>query len=126
MSDNYVSNESGNIRISEDVISMISSISAQEIEGISMLGISGGGLSDILTKKNAAKGVRVEIVEGEAVIDVHVTVKFGTKIRELSYAIQEHVKNAVETMAGLNVRSVNVYVDAIEIEKVSASEKVSE
>ncbi len=126
MSDNYVSNESGNIKISEEVISIISSISAQEVEGIASLGAPGGGLSEILSKKSPSKGVRVEIVDGEAVIDVHITIKFGTKIRELSLSIQEHVKNAVETMAGLTVRSVNVYVDAIEIVKKAPAEETAE
>ncbi len=126
MSDNYVSNESGNIKISEEVISIISSISAQEVEGIASLGMPGGGLSEILSKKSPSKGVRVEIVDGEAVIDVHITIKFGTKIRELSLSIQEHVKNAVETMAGLTVRSVNVYVDAIEIVKKAPAEEAAE
>ncbi len=126
MSDNYVSNESGNIKISEEVISIISSISAQEVEGIASLGMPGGGLSEILSKKSPSKGVRVEIVDGEAVIDVHITIKFGTKIRELSLSIQEHVKNAVETMAGLTVRSVNVYVDSIEIVKKAPAEETAE
>jgi len=126
MSDNYVTNENGNIKISEEVISIISSISAQEVEGIAALGAPGGGLSEILTKKSASKGIKVEIVDTEAVIDVHITIKFGAKIRDLALSIQEHVKNAVETMAGLTVRSVNVYVDAIEIDKNAPTEKTAE
>lgn len=124
--DNYVSNENGNIKISEEVISIISSISAQEVEGIASLGTSGGTLSEILTKKSQGKGVKVELVDGEAVIDIHITVKFGTKIRDIAYAIQDHVKNAVETMASLSVRSVNVFVDAVEITKSTAVEDAAE
>ena len=126
MNDNYVSNDNGSIKISEEVISIIASLSAKEVEGIVSLGASGGALSEILAKKNQGKGVKVELVEGEAVIDMHVTVKFGTKIRELAASIQEHVKNAVETMAGLEVKSVNVFVDAVEIPKAPVIEEAAE
>lgn len=126
MNYNYVSNEGGNIKISEEVISIISSISAQEVEGIATLGASGGGLGEILAKKTPSKGVKVELVDEEAVIDIHVTVKFGTRIREIASAIQDHVKNAVETMAGLTVRSVNIYVDAVEIAKSIPVEDAAE
>ena len=81
-----------------------------------------GGLGDILAKKNQGKGVKVEFSENGIVIDVHITVKFGVKIREVSLAIQEQIKNAVETMSGLNVATVNVFVDGVELEKAKANE----
>lgn len=126
VNDNYFSNENGTIKISEEVISIIASLAAQEVEGIASLGTSGGALSEILSKKSQGKGVKAEITGGEAVIDIHITVKYGSKIRELSYSIQDHVKNAVETMAGLEVKSVNVYVDAVEIPKNSAQTQQTE
>ena len=126
MNDNYVSNDNGSIKISEEVISIIASLSAKEVEGIVALGASGGALSERLAKKSQGKGVKVELVDGEAVIDMHVTVKFGSKIRELAVLIQEHVKNAVETMAGLEVKSVNVLVDAVEIPKAPVIEEAAE
>ena len=126
MNDNYVSNDNGSIKISEEVISIIASLSAKEVEGIVALGASGSALSEILAKKSQGKGVKVELVDGEAVIDMHVTVKFGTKIREIAASIQEHVKNAVETMAGLTVKGVNVYVDAVEIPKSPVIEEAAE
>ncbi len=126
MNYNYVSNEGGNIKISEEVISIISSISAQEVEGIAMLGTSGGGLGEILAKKTPGKGVKVEIVDEQVVVDIHITVKFGTRIREIASAIQDHVKNAVETMAGLTVKCVNIYVDAVEITKSITVEDAAE
>ncbi len=118
MSENFISTEGGKISISEDVISVISAIAAKEVEGLaSMGGTILGGLGDILAKKNQGKGVKVEFGESGIVIDVHITVKFGVKIREVSLAIQEQIKNAVETMSGLNVATVNVFVDGVELEK---------
>lgn len=123
MSD-YITTEGGKIRISEEVISVISAIAAKEVEGLaSMGGTILDNIGEIIAKKSYGKGVKVEFNEEGLVIDVHITVKFGVKIREVSAAIQEHVKSAVETMAGLNVVTVNVYVDAVEIEKAKITEE---
>lgn len=122
MSDNYITTESGKIRISEEVISVISAIAAKEVEGLSSMGGTIlENIGEIIAKKSHGKGVKVEYTEEGLVIDVHITVKFGVKIREVSASIQEHVKNAVETMTGLDVVTVNVYVDAVDIEKVKVN-----
>lgn len=119
MNENYITTENGNIRISEEVVSVISAIAAKEVEGLAAMGGTLlENISDLITKKSPGKGVKVEFGEKGAVIDVHITVKFGVKIREVSLSIQEQVKNAVETMSGLNVDTVNVYVDGVDIEKV--------
>ena len=120
MSENYITTENGNIRISEEVISVISAIAAKEVEGLaSMGGTLLENIGDIISKKVPGKGVKVEFSENGAVIDVHITVKFGVKIREVSATIQEHVKSAVETMSGLNVDVVNVFVDGVDVDKAN-------
>lgn len=123
MNENFITTEGGRISISEDVISVISAIAAKEVEGLaSMGGNLLGGIGDILAKKNQGKGVKVEFGDNGLVIDVHITVKFGVKIREVSASIQEHIKSAVETMAGLSIDTVNVFVDGVELEKEKANE----
>ena len=123
MNENYITTENGNIRISEEVVSVISAIAAKEVEGLSSMGGTLlENISDMFAKKTPGKGVRVEFGEQGASIDVHITVKFGVKIREVSQAIQEQVKNAVETMSGLTVAVVNVYVDGVELEKVKTED----
>ena len=123
MNENFITTDGGKISISEDVISVISAIAAKEVEGLaSMGGNLLGNIGDILAKKNQGKGVKVEFGENGLVIDVHITVKFGVKIREVSASIQEHITGAVETMAGLDVDTVNVFVDGVELEKAKANE----
>lgn len=121
MNENYITTENGNIRISEEVISVIAAIAAKEVEGLaSMGGTLLDSIGDIIAKKSPGKGVKVEFGEKGAVIDVHITVKFGVKIGEVSEAIQEHIKNAVESMSGLSVDAVNVFVDGVDIEKAKS------
>ena len=122
MAEDFIAMENGNIKISEEVIIRISAISAREVEGIAGLGtISGWG--EILGKKAPAKGIKVEMTEDATIIDVHVTVKFGVKINEVAYKLQQTVKNAVESYAGLDNITVNVFVDGIENEALAKEEK---
>jgi len=123
MTDNFIATENGNIKISQEVIVRISAISAREVEGVSGLGAS-GGWSDILGKKTPEKGIKVEMTDEATTIEVHVTVKFGVKINEVAYKLQQSVKNAVESYAGLDNITVNVYVDGIE--QPQAEEKTEE
>ena len=125
MSENFIATENGNIKISEEVIVRISAISAREVEGVSGLG-TGSGWGDLLSKKTPAKGIKVEITEEATIIDVHVTVKFGVKINDIALQLQKTVKNAVESYAGLENITVNVFVDGIESENTQKDEKAPE
>ena len=125
MTEEFIATENGNIKISQEVIVRISAISAREVEGVAGLG-SVSGWGDILGKKASAKGIKVEMNEDGTIIDVHVTVKFGVKINEVAYKLQQTVKNAVESYAGLENITVNVFVDGIEnvlAEKAEEEEK---
>lgn len=112
--------EYGNVNISSDVIEIITSISASEIEGIS--GLSSGFAEDIagiFTKKTHQKGVKVEIIDELVVVDLNVIVDYGIKIPDVSWKVQENVKNAIESMTGLNVKEVNIHVSGININKTA-------
>lgn len=113
MAEDFIATENGNIKISQEVIVRISAISAREVEGISGLGTA-SGWGDLLGKKTPAKGIKVEMTDDATIIDVHVTVKFGVKINEVAFNLQQAVKNAVEAYAGIENVTVNVFVDGIE------------
>ncbi len=109
----------GNVKISEEVIATISQIAVSEIDGIIGTGGSfAGEIKQILSKKTmTGKGVKVQIEENDVTIDINVIVKYGTKIPEAAWEIQESVKKNVESMTGLSVSKVNVHVTGIEAEK---------
>ena len=67
-----------------------------------------------------------EIKDDATIIDVHVTVKFGVKINDIAYNLQKKVKNSVESYAGLDNITVNVFVDGIENENAPKEDKEEE
>ena len=106
--------EKGTIRIADEVVAIIAGLAATEIEGVA--GMSGGvvgGIAEILGRKNLSKGVKVEVGEKEAALDIYIIVEFGVRIPDVSLKIQENVKQAIETMTGLAVVETNVHVQGV-------------
>ncbi|GIM27947.1 hypothetical protein CPJCM30710_06130 [Clostridium polyendosporum] len=116
----------GIVKISDEVVSVIASIAAGEVNGIVETNSSvTGGITQILTgKKTAGKGVKVAVDNGSASIDMTIAVYYGIRIPEVVSQVQENVKKTVEAMTGLSVSSVNVYVQNIVVTK--NEEKVEE
>ena len=118
--------ESSNIKISNDVVAVIAGKAVSEAPGVyAMAGGFAGGISEVLSgKKNLSKGIKVEVGEKETRIDVNIIVEYGTRIPDVAFEIQNRVKKAVEAMTGLNVSSVNIHIQGINIaEKRKADEE---
>lgn len=108
----------GKVVFASEVIAIIAGLAASEAKGIA--GMSGGvveGFAEMLGRKNLTKGVKVEVGIEEAAIDIYAIVKYGAKIQDVAKEIQQNVKSAVETMTGLRVVEVNVYIQGVDIEK---------
>ena len=101
----------GSIRIADEVVGIIAGLAATEIDGIA--GMSGGlvgGIAEMLGKKNFAKGVKVEVGEREAAVDLYIIVKYGVRIPDVALSVQENVKQAIQNMTGITVARVDVLV----------------
>jgi uncharacterized alkaline shock family protein YloU len=115
--------EFGTVKISDDVVSIISGLAATEVKGVAgMSGGIAGGIAELLGRKNQSKGVKVTIGEKEVNIDLHVIMEYGVKIPDVAWEIQEKVKKAVETMTGLNVVEVNIHVQGVTMDKANGGE----
>jgi len=113
----------GIVKISDEVVSVIAGIAAEEIKGVMDLQQNSNNISQLLKgKKNSSKNVKVALAENVATIDMNVAVEYGINIPEVVLSVQENVKNTVETMTGLNVESVNVNVQSIYLPKTEKEE----
>ncbi|MDR0978966.1 MAG: Asp23/Gls24 family envelope stress response protein [Lachnospiraceae bacterium] len=106
---------SDEIKIADDVVAVIAGVAVSEVPGVAgMSGGFAGGISEVFSgKKNLAKGIKVEVGETEAKIDVNIIVEYGTRIPDVAFEIQNRVKKAVESMTGLKVIAVNVHVQGV-------------
>lgn len=117
-----------NLNISEDVIGIIAGLAASEVEGIA--GMTLGfvdGINQILgSNKKYSKGVKIELDGKKVTVDIFVNVKYGVRIPDVAWAAQTAVKNAVETMTGLEVVAVNINVQGIIFDKAEDKKEPEE
>lgn len=124
-----IKTENEGIQISNDVVAVIAGVAVSEVPGVAgMAGSFAGGISEVFSgKKNLAKGIKVEVLDTEAKIDVNIIVEYGSRIPEVAFEIQNRVKKAVENMTGLKVEEVNVHVQGVNTDIIKEeSEKKEE
>jgi uncharacterized alkaline shock family protein YloU len=122
-----VVNEIGDVKIASDVVIVIATMAATEVAGIA--GMSGGLTGEIAEKfgvKSSNKGIKVQIGEDETAIDLFLIVEYGIKVPDVAFEVQQNVKKAVETMAGLKVSQVNIHIQGINIVKEHKEPKEEE
>lgn len=106
--------EFGDFKIADGVLELIAGIAVMEVEGISCLsGSAIENIADLLGKKSLTKGINVEVEDKELAIDIHLTVDYGQPLQEIAQKAQENVKNILEAMTGIDVKSVNIFIDNI-------------
>lgn len=114
MSNADINNDKGSIKIADDVVGVIAGLAATEVEGVA--GMSGGivgGIAEMLGRKNLSKGVKVEVSDKEAKVDLYMIINYGVRIPDVAWNVQENVKKAIENMTGLSVTEVNIHIQGV-------------
>ncbi|CAM4522936.1 putative alkaline shock family protein YloU [Paenibacillus endophyticus] len=107
----YEKTDIGTIQIAPEVIEVIAGLATVEVDGVAgMSGGFAGGIVELLGRKNLSKGVKVEVGQREAAVDVSIIVEYGNRIPEIASEIQRNVKRSIEMMTGLHVVEVNVHI----------------
>ena len=113
----YDHKDVGEVHIADEVIAIIAGMAATEVEGVKgMVGKTADNFVELLGRKNLSKGVAVEIIDGAVNLRLSLVVMYGSSIVEVSKNVSEKVKNAVETMTGLDVAEVNINVTGVDID----------
>jgi len=107
---------SGKVSIADDVVAMIASIAATEVDGVNSL--VGNVTNEIMSRvgvKKSTKGVKVNVEDGKVIAELTITIDYGYSIPATCNNVQTKVKNAIENMTGLEVVSVNIRIGGINV-----------
>lgn len=106
----------GNIKISDEVIETIASVAVSSVDGVSGTG-SGivDGIARRFSKKPSTTGIKATVNERTTSVDINIVVKYGVRIPEVAWTVQDAVKKEIELMTGLTVEKINVRVVGIDI-----------
>jgi uncharacterized alkaline shock family protein YloU len=109
----------GELKISPDVIAAIARVAALEQKGVDSLASPPavscffGNLFRYKPKKLGRQAISVASSDDFVTVSVSVNLKFGANITEVCAAVQNAVKDNVQTMTGMAVAKVNVMVAGI-------------
>mgnify|MGYP001946498102 CR=1 FL=1 len=108
----------GTVYISENVIANIAGSAAMECYGL--IGMAArkqlkDGIAELIGKENLRRGIEVQQGEDGLQVNLHIIVSYGTKISEVASNVQSKVKYVLQEMLGLQVGSVNVFVQGVRV-----------
>lgn len=107
--------ESGNVLISEDVISTIADHAINEVDGVVALSSKRAvEFAERLSKKGWSKGMKITIEDNNTLqVDCNIIIAYGHSVVAVASAVQDAVTTALESTASVKVSSVNVNVCGI-------------
>jgi len=109
--------ELGDITVEKEVVETIAGLAAIDCYGLVGMVAQDitSGLSSILGIESIRKGVSVSSSDNGLVIDVHIIVGYGLKIKEVAYNVMQKIIYVLKNSAGLDVAQVNVNVKGVRV-----------
>src|SRR5699024_624511 len=110
----------GRISITNEVIATIAGGAAIECYGIVGMASKSqirDGIAEILRKDNLSRGVVVRQEDNHLHIDMYIIVSYGTKISEVAHNVQSQVIYNLNQSLGLDIDSVNIYIQGVRVAK---------
>ena len=114
-----VKNDRGSISVSKNVFNNLVGVAATNcfgVKGMAMRSMS-DGLVHLLKRESMGKGVYVTYNEDDSIsIELHIIVEQGVNIAALANSIMSEVSYKVNLATGVEVRTVDIYIDSIIID----------
>lgn len=109
--------ENGTLKVDNKVLASIIALATKEINGVSDLGQSFENKVKNFISKSNVPGVDVKFAEnGNLLVNVYVKIFHGFSVPDISYKIQENIKNSVAAMISSPVKTINVFVTGVDFQ----------
>lgn len=109
--------EKSGLSINVEVIESMASMAALEVAGVDSLAAKSLDLKKAVSGKSVFKAVKAEMKNGAVIINLYIRLAKDANARATAEAVQENVKEKVQTMTGNAITSVNVYIADVIIEE---------
>lgn len=110
------------LAINNEAIVKIAGIAALEVDGVAGLGKRPKQLRNFKslmsgTRTDHTKSVILAVEGGLISVDVFVTVNDGVMVKDVAEAVQNNIKDKIQSMTGNRVAAVNVHVEDLILEE---------
>ena len=120
----YDDHQTGTVIISDNVICVIASLAALEVEGIaSMRGNINAGQITRSAMNKLSKCAKIIEEDGKLCVQLVLNIKYGYNLPDVTRKVQERVKDVLENMTGLPVSNVNISIADVQIQKYERGKK---
>lgn len=107
----------GEVQIADDVVAMIATLAAAEVDGVYPVGNASNDLMSKVGVKKLTKGVRVDLQQNNVNVDLAINMDYGYNIPGTCQQVQNKVKTAIENMTGLVCNNVNIRIAGVNMKK---------
>ena len=102
--------EKSGLSVNIEVIESMASMATLEVAGVDSLAAKSLDLIKAISGKPVLKAVKAEVKNGAVIINVYIRLAKDANAKQVAEAVQENVKDKVQTMTGNAISCVNVYV----------------
>ena len=110
----------GSVKISEEAIAHVAMKAIESVEGVTA--VCPKFITGIRFGRKTVSGVRVNVSNDtqtpEVTLDAYVSVRYGLRLPDVCWDLQETVKKQLEKSTGYAIKAVNVYVNSIDFSHI--------
>ena len=106
----------GKVTIAPNVLVTIVQKTAGSTPGVARLCEHVPGVKRLLGLHTVGKGVEVDIVDDQALVDVYLIARRDVDLLQMGRQLQRRVTRAIQDIVGLQVREINVHIEDIATE----------
>lgn len=107
--------ERGKVSVAPEVLATIAALTAQGVSGVVRLAPAlRDEVGRLMRRDRAMRGVKVNVKDDEVWVELHLIVKPDAQMFQVGNQVQIEVAEALETMVGIPVHAVDVYIEDVE------------
>lgn len=107
----------GRIEVAPEVLLTIARHAVLQVQGVTQLGQVPADIARLFQRSLRQDGILLDLADGKVRFDIYVIMDPHINLLEASRTIQDKVLEAVDTMVGIPVDAVNVYVEDVHYAK---------
>lgn len=117
----------GKVEIAPEVIEVIASIAASEVEGVAQMRSNfATGVVEKFGKKMHNKGIKVDLSEEGIKVEVYCVMNFGVSIPQVAQQIQDNIRHTLINMTGLVTEEVNIHIVGVQFESTKQESELQQ
>ena len=70
-------------------------------------------IANVLARENHTSGITVAVEDNRLTLNLHVVVQYGVRIPEVSWNLQDRIKQAVEGETGIQIDKINILIAGV-------------